>query len=102
MLDLENFHYKHPPAFHIYVTIEQNNASVANTKSCKSDDLQNGHGESITCALPQGLDLQLQGAMSINAFELQAKMLGFQLRIEKWVDSRVIVYTESIIAFSKL
>ncbi len=71
-------------------------------KNCKSSHLLNGSGESMICALPQGLDVQLRLPVSINVFEMQVIMLRFQLLVKKWVSSKVIVYNSSTTAISRL
>ena len=53
-------------------------------------------------ALSQDLDLQLRLPVNINVFEMQAIPFGFQLHTEKWVDSIIIIYTDSTMAFRRL
>lgn len=77
-------------------------AFVAKTKNCKSGYLLHKNRKLVIGALPQDPDIQLQLPVSNNVFEVQAILLWFQLHVEKWVDSRVIVYTDSTTAFRRL
>lgn len=61
----------------------------------------NENRESMIYTLPQGLIVQLLLLASINIFEVQTILLGFQLHREKWVYSKVIFCIDSTIASSK-
>ena len=83
LVSFGGFCNKHSSAFKTEVTIGQNTVFVSMTENCKNHYLPHGSRKSMICDLLQGPDVQLQLPVSINIFEVQAILLGFQLQAEK-------------------
>lgn len=102
-VSFKSFNYKQQSAFWKNITIEHNKGFVAKTKNWNNYGyLLYESKKSIIQALSQHFNIQLGLSVSINVFQIQASLSKFQLYKVKWIHWRMIVYTKSIISFSRI
>ena len=80
--------------------IKQDTIFVATKENCKNSGyLLKENKKSIISSVPHDSHVQLRQIVSINVFEIETILLGFQLEKIKLAGWEVIVYTYSTIAF---